>query len=206
MAINLTKGQTINLGKDEHDLSTLSIGLGWKIKKKGLLSFLGQGGEYDLDAVAFLLNETGKVANVGNERLQGGDVIFFNNLKHPSGTVWHSGDNRVGGEGSQDDEQIVLELNRIPPQYHRVLFLVSIYKGIEKKQHFGEVESAFIRASDAKGKEIARYNLDKDPSYVGQCTMLFGEVYRKDQGWKFRALGEAHQTDAFVRILKNYLP
>ena len=63
-----------------------------------------------------------------------------------------------------------------------------------------------MRAIDAKGKEIARYPLSADPSYAGRCTMVFGEVYRKDGGWKFRALGDAHPSDSFVEVLKKYLP
>ena len=99
MAINLSKGQTINLNKDEHDLSSITIGLGWKIQqqKAGLLSglFGGKQEDYDLDAIAFLLDQNDRVANVGDERLVGGDVVFFNSLRHPTGHVYHSGDNRV---------------------------------------------------------------------------------------------------------------
>ena len=210
MAINLSKGQTINLNKDEHDLSSITIGLGWKIQqqKAGLLSglFGGKQEDYDLDAIAFLLDQNDRVANVGDERLVGGDVVFFNSLRHPTGHVYHSGDNRVGGDGAQDDEQIVVKLTSLDSRYHKILFLVCIYQGQEKQQHFGKVDSAYMRAIDAKGKEIARYALSVDPSYAGRCTMVFGEVYRKDGGWKFRALGDAHPFDSFVELLKKHLP
>jgi tellurium resistance protein TerD len=204
MAISLRKGQTISLEKDAHDLSQIVIGLGWKIRKKGFLAKLaGSNAEYDLDAIAFVLNEQGKVTQLG-EKLVGGDVVFFNNLRHPSGQVYHSGDNRVGGSGDNDDEQIVVRLNTIPERYHRILFLVQIYHGRKNNQHFGEVESAYMRAIDAKGKEMARYSLDSDPTYNGKCLMVFGEVYRHGDGWKFRALGEGHATDNFVDILKSH--
>lgn len=205
MAINLQKGQTISLEKETNDLSQITIGLGWKIKKKGFLSGLfGGGPEFDLDAIAFVLDERGKITQLG-ERLTGGDVVFFNNLRHPSGEIYHTGDNRVGGSGSNDDEQIVVRLNTVPPRYHKVLFLVQIYQGIKNNQSFGQVENAYIRAVDAKNKEIARYNLDADPTYNGKCIMVFGEVYRQGGGWKFRALGEGHSTDNFVEILKSHL-
>ncbi|RYD29478.1 MAG: TerD family protein [Verrucomicrobiaceae bacterium] len=210
MGINLIKGQTIDLRKDANDLDRIVIGLGWKIREKKNGFFDGLLGkkddaEFDLDAIAFILNGDGKVGTLGNEKLENGDVIFFNNRRHPSGLVYHSGDNRVGGSGDQDDEQIVVRLNALPPVYSRILFLVSIYKGIEKKQHFGQVASAYIRAVDGKGKEMARYQLNQDPAYGGKCLMVFGEVYRRDSGWKFRALGDAHATDSFIPLLKQHL-
>lgn len=211
MPISLTKGQTINLDKNEHDLSFMTIGLGWKIaqqKKGGLFGGLLQAKQedLDLDAIAFMLDKNSKFTQLGNERMVGGDVVFFNNLQHPSGNVYHSGDNRVGGSGAQDDEQIVVKLNSIGDPYYKILFLVCIYQGQQKHQHFGMVESAYIRAMDAKGKEIARYSLNNDPSYQARCSMVFGEVYRKEGGWKFRAIGEAHPEDSFVPLLKQHLP
>jgi tellurium resistance protein TerD len=210
MAISLTKGQTINLNKDEHDLSCVTIGLGWKIRQKGGMLgglFGGKNGDdFDLDAIAFLLDQNNRVTNLGSKGLVGGDVVFFNSLRHPTGMVYHSGDNRVGGSGAQDDEQIVVKLNSLDGRYHKILFLVSIYQGQKKQQHFGQVESAYVRALDAKGKEIARYSLSADASYQGCCTMAFSEVYRHGGGWKFRALGDAHPFDSFVELLKNHLP
>jgi tellurium resistance protein TerD len=210
MAISLTKGQTISLEKETNDLSQITIGLGWKIKakQKGMLGKLFGGGkqddDFDLDAMAFMLDANGKVANIG-DKLIGSDVIFFNNLRHPSGQVYHSGDNRVGGSGANDDEQVVVRLNTLGAQYDRIVFLVQIYQGIQKKQNFAGVESAYIRAVDGKGKEMARFQLDADPMYQGKCIMVFGEVYRHGGGWKFRALGEGHASDNFVEILKSYL-
>ena len=205
MAISLTKGQTINLDKEKNDLSAITIGLGWKVKKKGLLSKFTSNNDFDLDAIAFLLDEHGKVKNLGDDRLAGSDVIFFNNLRHPSGGVTHSGDNLVGGAGVQDDEQIVVRLSSLKAEYHRILFLVSIYQGKTKKQHFGDIEKAFMRAVDNKGVEIARYDLAEDESRGDTRTLVFGEVYRKDGGWKFRALGEGHSSDSFVEILKKHV-
>lgn len=217
MAINLSKGQTINLDKNAHDLSMVTIGLGWKIrqKKKGFFAkvFGPAEAEFDLDAMAFMLDDQDKVRNFGYERDLGGgrkvglvesDVIFFNNLRHPSGTIWHTGDDLTGGTGG-DDERIIVKLNEIPAHYSKILFLVTIYQGRQKNQHFGEVEGAFIRAVDAKGKEIARYSLSNEPGYEQKCSMVFGEVYRHDGGWKFRAKGDAYPDDSFVTILKQYV-
>lgn len=204
MAINLQKGQTISLEKDTNDLSQVTIGLGWKIRKKGFFAKLGGAQDHDLDAIAFVLDDQGKVRSLG-DKLVGSDVVFFGNLRHPSGQIYHSGDNRVGGSGANDDEQIVVRLNTLPSSVHRILFLVQIYQGKRHNQHFGEVESAYMRAIDARNQEMARYNLGSDPNYNGKCIMVFGEVHRQNGGWKFSALGEGYATDNFVEILKSHV-
>ena len=211
MSINLQKGQTINLDKNQYDLSMVTIGLGWDVKKpepSGLLGKIFQPKEkdYDLDAIAFLLDRDEKIANSGDNNFGGSDIIFFNNQQHPDGTIYSTGDNRTG-EGEGDDEQIVVKLNSINARYHKILFIVSIYKGIENGQHFGKIDNAFIRAVDAKGKEIAKYNLSSDSAYNNMCSMIFAEVYRKDGGWKFRAIGEPKSTDSFIQIIRdsNYI-
>jgi len=222
MAINLVKGQTIDLRKNDKgesfDLSSVTMGLGWDVRQKSGGGFLGKlfgggkGEEYDLDAIAFLLDSNDKVVNLGRTvkntsgrqvALYEGDIIFFNSMKHPSGHIWLTGDNRTGA-GDGDDEQIIVKLDSLDLKYQKILFVVSIYQGSSNNQHFSMVENAFIRAVDAKGKEITRFSLSGDATLNGMCTMVFAEVYRKDDGWKFRAIGEPHQTDTFIEILKKY--
>ncbi|MBC7796883.1 MAG: TerD family protein [Pyrinomonadaceae bacterium] len=214
MAINLQKGQTINLEKSQYDLSEVTIGLGWDVRKApggGGGGFFGKmfGAkdaevEYDLDATAFLLDANDKIINVGDQKLIGGDVIFFNNLRHSSGNIWLTGDNRTGA-GDGDDEQIKVQLNALSPQFNKILFIVSIYQGQQKNQHFGSIENAFIRAVDRNGKEMARFSLSGDASFTNKRSLVFAEVYRRDGGWKFRALGNPYDTDSFVEILKGYM-
>lgn len=248
MAINLQKGQTIDLRKndkgDNYDLSTLTIGLGWDVREKtGFFSKLlgAKDEEYDLDAIAFLLDENGKVVNLGEEKHWNGqfktilyksDVIYFNNVTFPGGTgtaqmvypntlsksqmkdkvnallrngetIVHTGDN-LTGEGEGDDEQIIVKLELLPQRVKKIIFLACIYQGQKKNQHFGMIDNAFIRAVDARGKEIAKYSLS-GTGFSGMCSMVFAEAYRKDDSWKLRALGEAKQTDSFIEILKQYL-
>ncbi|NLR77423.1 TerD family protein [Chitinophaga eiseniae] len=223
MAINLVKGQTIDLRKndsgEEFDLSTVTIGLGWDVRQKkkddGFFGKLFGGAqkeeEYDLDAVALLLDNNGKVANLGRTvqtrdgRSMGlfeGDVVFFNSMKHPSGHIWLTGDNRTGA-GDGDDEQIIIKLNELDNRYQKILFMVTIYQGRQNNQHFGMIENAFIRAVDKKGKEIAKFSLSGDSTYNGMCSMTFAEIYRKDGAWKFRAIGTPHQSDSFIDELKK---
>lgn len=210
MALSLKKGEGLSLRKEDNDLTQVTIGLGWDIaepEKKGFFGslFAPKAPEFDLDAVAFLLDANGKVTNLGPAQdLIKGDVIFFNSQKHPSGHIWLTGDNRTGaGEG--DDEQIIVKLNNLSPQYHRILFVVSIYQGIQRQQHFGLVKNAYIRAVDGKGKELCRYNISGDASYNNMCSLTFAEVVREGSAWKFSAIGTPHNADSFVEVLKNYL-
>ncbi len=212
MAINLVKGQTIDLRKSEigssYDLSTVTMGLGWDVRKKST-GFLGgllggsKDAEYDLDAIAFLLDANGKIANLGNEKLIGGDVIFFNALRHHSGQIWLTGDNRTGA-GDGDDEQIIVKLDSLDLKYQKIIFLVTIYQGRQNNQHFGMIDNAFIRAVDSRGSEIVKFSLSGDSTYNGMCSLVFAEVYRKDGTWKFRAIGDPYPYDNFIEILKNY--
>ncbi len=212
MAINLNKlqkGQTIVLEKKTFDLSKVTIGLGWKVreKKQGFFATLfgaKDEAEYDLDAIAFLMNAQDKVVSLGNQ-LRNGDVVFFNSQKHPSGTVWSCGDNLVGGDGASDDEQIVCLLDKVPARYAKILFLVSIYQGLQRGQRFGEVQGAYIRAVDARGKEIARYELSEEDGAADAQTVIFAELYRHGEDWKFRAIGTPRRTASFVDVLKDYV-
>lgn len=219
MAINLVKGQTIDLRiNDEYqqfDLTTVTVGLGWDIpgKNNSLLGKLfGQQKEttFNLDAVAFLLDSNGKVANLGRTvqmnngnkvGLYEGDVIFFNNKQHPSGHIRLIDDIPA----KSDHQQIIVHLDSLGHQYHKLLFLVSVYQGRQRNQHFGAVENAYIRAVDNNGKEITRFNLSADQNYNGMCSMLFAEVYRKDNSWIFHPLGDPQASDNFIDILKQYV-
>lgn len=213
MAISLKKGQGVSLKKSENDLSMVTIGLGWDIleEKSGFLGglFAKKPAEYDLDVVAFLCGADGKVHDLGkieNDRpsLVNGDVVFFNSMRHHSGHIWLTGDNRTGaGEG--DDEQIIVKLNELPEKYAKVVFVVQIYKGIENGQSFGKVRNAFIRAVDGKGREMTRFDLSGGAQYVECRSMLFAELVRERDGWKFNAVGAPSQSDTFIEFLKQYV-
>ncbi len=210
MAVSLKKGQGVNLRKSEYDLSQVTIGLGWDVAQpSGVFKFLKSQEEYDLDAIAFLLDERGRVARRGSEipgqqMLVGGDIVFFNSMKHDSGCVWLTGDNRTGA-GDGDDEQIIVRLESLPAQYARIVFVVQIYQGIQKGQNFGKVKNAFIRAVDRGGREMCRFDLSGDKSYAGHHSLLFAELSRQGGEWTFTAIGKPYEADSFVHILKEYL-
>lgn len=207
MAISLQKGQGVNLRKDTgFDLSYLRVGLGWQV--------INALPAYDLDAVAFLLDARGKVRNLGqlgdNGRptLIGGDVVFYNSLVHPSGKIRLSGDNRTGSNHHDDDEIIEVDLDNLSTDYTAIVFAVVIFKGKERGQSFAGVSQAKIRALDAKGREICRYEIGGKTDNANHCAMTFARAERDNQGgWVFRAVGEFAETDRFVDLLKaEYMP
>lgn len=212
MAISLKKGQGVSLRKSEFDLSSVTIGLGWDVatEKKGFFKALfgKDDADYDLDAIAFLLDGNGKVRlgsdAQGNVALKDSDVVFYNNMRHQGGAIWLTGDNRTGA-GDGDDEQIIVRLDDIETRHERIVFIVAIYQGRQKGQNFGKVKNAFIRAVDARGQEICRYDISGTAAFAQYCSITFAEVARKDGGWEFRALGEPHETDRFTDLLSSYI-
>ncbi|MEX7749963.1 TerD family protein [Klebsiella pneumoniae] len=213
MTVSLRKGQGVSLRKNEFDLSSVTIGLGWDIneEKKGFLGgiFGKKEEEYDLDVIAFLCNAAGKVTDLGNVEngkptLVNGDIVFFNSLRHKSGQIWLTGDNRTGA-GDGDDEQIIVKLNSIDPKYEKIVFIVQIYNGEKLQQHFGKVQNAFIRAVDGKNVEMARFDLSGGVAFNGQRSMVFAELVRESSSWKLNAIGEPSTSDSFVSHLRNYI-
>ena len=174
MAISLTKGGNVNLSKEAPNLTNMAVGLGWNPRAT-------DGQAFDLDAIAFLVNESGKVR-------ADADFIFFNNLKSSDGSVEHTGDNRTG-EGDGDDEVIKVDLSKVPADVSKVVFCAVIYDGQARNQNFGQVANAYIRIVNTQGgAEVARYDLSEDSST--ETAMIFGELYKNNGEWKFRAVGQ----------------
>ena len=203
MSVSLKKGQKVDLTKDNSGLKSVVVGLGWdeaQPEAKGVFGGLFGGNnnkvqDIDCDAIAFLLDSNERIA-------QRSDVVFFNNLRHNSGCVTHHGDNLTGaGEG--DDEQITVQLSKLPAQYERVVILVSIYKATERHQHFGMIRNAFIRLVDSDtNKELCIYNLSEN--YDGMTALVFGELYRKNGEWKFNAVGQPLQVWSVADLAERY--
>ena len=188
MAISLQKGQKIDLTKTNPGLKKILIGLGWDINK------YDGGSDFDLDAAAFLLGANGKVSS--DE-----DFVFYKNLKHNSGSVEHLGDNLTGaGEG--DDEQIKIDLSKVPANVDKIDFTVTIYDADARKQKFGQVENAYIRVvNDETGEELIRYDLGEDFSI--ETAVVVGEIYRNKGEWKFNAVGSGW-SGGLAALCKNY--
>ena len=188
MAVSLKKGQKVDLTKTNPGLKEILIGLGWDTNK------YDGGSEFDLDTAAFLLGANGKVASDG-------DFVFYGNLKHASGSVEHLGDNLTGaGEG--DDEEIKVDLSKVPADVDKIDFTVTIYDADARKQKFGQVSNAYIRVVDEdSGKEIIRYDLGEDFSI--ETAVVVGEIYRNKGEWKFNAIG-AGWSGGLAALGRNY--
>ena len=178
MGVSLSKGGNVSLTKEAPGLTAVLVGLGWDVRTT-------TGTDFDLDASAIVCDAQGRV-------LSDKHFVFFNNLKSPDGSVEHTGDN-LTGEGEGDDEVIKVNLATVPADVDKIVFPVSIYDADNRQQSFGQVRNAFIRVvNQAGGTEIARYDLSEDAST--ETAMVFGELYRNNGEWKFRAVGQGWLT------------
>jgi tellurium resistance protein TerD len=178
MGVSLAKGGNVSLTKAAPNLTAVLVGLGWDVRST-------TGADFDLDASALLLDASGKVPSDRH-------FVFFNNLTSPDGSVEHTGDN-LTGEGEGDDEVVKVSLTTVPAECERIVFPVSIYDADNRGQTFGQVRNAFIRIVDqSNGTELARYDLSEDAST--ETAMVFGELYRHQSEWKFRAVGQGYAS------------
>ncbi|MDJ0343693.1 TerD family protein [Streptomyces sp. H10-C2] len=177
MGVTLAKGGNVSLSKAAPNLTQVMIALGWDARST-------TGADFDLDASA-LLCANGRV-------LSDEHFVFYNNLKSPEGSVEHTGDN-LTGEGEGDDEEILVDLTKVPERVDKVVFPVSIHEADSRGQTFGQVSNAYIRVVNQFDQaELARYDLSEDAS--SETAMIFGELYRYNGEWKFRAVGQGYAS------------
>ncbi|MEW1738949.1 TerD family protein [Nocardia beijingensis] len=187
MSVTLAKGGNVSLSKQTANLTKVAVGLGWDVRTT-------TGADYDLDASALACGPNLKV-------LSDQHFVFYNNLRSPDGSIEHTGDNLTGaGEG--DDEVINVDLTAVPPSITNIFFPVSIHDADARGQSFGQIRNAFIRVVDATtGVELARYDLTEDAST--ETAMIFGELYRHNNEWKFRAIGQGYAS-GLAGIARDY--
>ena len=204
MSISLQKGQKVSLSKDNAGLSKIIVGLGWDEVQQsssggGFLSALFGGGSkqqpIDCDASALML-KNGKLVDKS-------DIVYFGNLHHKSGTVNHQGDNLTGA-GDGDDEQIVIDLAKVPQEYDKIVIVVNIYQAVQRHQHFGMIENAFIRLVDARNNnEMCKYNLTEN--YSGMTAMIFGEGYTHHGERKVSAVGQGTNDPGLGELSRRFV-
>lgn len=199
MAINLQKGQRISLTKEAPGLTKIMCGLGWDVAKRaggGIFGAFSKTNDCDLDASVICLDSNGKIIDADN-------VIFFGNLSHKSGAIVHLGDNLTGA-GDGDDEQIIVDLSRLPKDIAKLVFTVNIYDCIERKQDFTQVKNAFVRLVNASNnKELAKYNLS-GAEYKGMTGMVMAEIYNHNNEWKMAAVGNGVNVVGLEGLVQSY--
>lgn len=191
MSVNLQKGQKISLDKEAGGtLSRIVMGLGWDaLKKGGLFGFGARTESVDLDASCLMFDEGGKPV----------DVVWFRQLKSTDGSIVHTGDNRTGA-GDGDDEQIVVDLSRVPGQVKSLVFTVNSFTG----QNFSQVQNAYCRIVNAADqKEVARYDLSVQGAHTAQ---IMAKLYRHNGEWKMHAIGENGSGRTFDDLMPMITP
>lgn len=180
MAVNLAKGQRVSLDKG---LTMALVGLGWDTNQ------YDGGYDFDLDACAFILGANGKVRS--DE-----DFIFYNNLDSKDGSVHHTGDN-LTGEGEGDDEVLIIDFTKIPPDVQKIAITVTIHDAQARGQNFGQVSNAYVRVArmagpdDMVGTEVLKFDLMEEFSI--ETALVVCEIYRNGADWKFNAVGAGYQ-------------
>jgi len=194
MGINLQKGQRIDLTKGT-SISRILVGLGWDPVKPGLLRGLFNNVNIDCDASVLMLDANGKITRKEH-------IVYFGNLKSPCNSVVHSGDN-LTGQGEGDDEQINVDLSRVPADVQKLVFIVNIYDCAARKQDFGMIQNAFIRiVNPQNNEEMLKYSLTDN--YAGKTALMVGEIYRYQTDWKFAAIGEGTNDFGLKDIVMRY--
>lgn len=196
MSVSLQKGQKVSLSKEHAGLSKMMVGLGWDEAQKAKGGFFAPKPKpIDCDASALLL-KNGRLCDKS-------DIVYFGNLGHKTGAIQHMGDNLTGA-GDGDDEQILVDLGKIPADYDRIVIVVNIYQAVQRKQHFGMIQNAFIRLVDQRNNgEMCKYNLSED--YSGMTAMIFGEIYRHNGEWKFSAVGQGTTDPGLGELANRYI-
>jgi tellurium resistance protein TerD len=188
MSVSLSKGGNVSLSKEAPGLRAVLVGLGWDVRTTS-------GADFDLDASALMVGANGKI-------LSDAHFVFFNNRSTPENSVRHTGDNKTGA-GDGDDEQIAVDFNLLPENAESVVFLVSIHQeGAAAPKTFGRVRDAYVRVvHQATGMELCRYELTEDA--YDETAVVFGQLYRRDGEWKFRAVGQGYSS-GLAGIAQDY--
>lgn len=187
MAISLTKGQNVSLSKTDPSLKNVLVGLGWDARST-------DGQNFDLDASVFMATENGKVPSDRH-------FIFYNQLVSLCGGVEHTGDN-LTGDGDGDDESVIVRLDKVESNIKSLFITVTIHDAEARRQNFGQVSNAFVRiVNNDTSDEIVRFDLSED--YSTETAMVFGEIYRHNGEWKFRAIGQGY-TGGLYSLCQQY--
>lgn len=208
MAVKLTKGQKVNLRKDNPNLRRIRVGLGWdpvgtsmSAQKQGsegsgffgkLKTFLGITSEVsqsefqrpkqsiDVDSTVIIMGENNVHKN----------TVWYQNLEAYEGAILHKGDNLTGeGEAGADDEQIEIQLDQLPGDIQTLSVIINIFNAYSRHQTFEQIANCFVHVTDMEsGKELVRYDIDGE--FRGMTGIFVADLERSGNDWHFKAIGE----------------
>jgi tellurium resistance protein TerZ len=183
--INLSKGSSISLVKEERKLEEICIGINWgAIQKKFLISFFNETETVDLDGSASMFDANGTMI----------DTVYYRKLLSKDQAIRHSGDDRKGDMDKADDfdnEVIQVNLNQVNPDIKQIFFYINSFKG----QDFATIPYSKIRIFEGNPREVvsvfATFNLSAETTFAHKVSMIMGKLVRENNGWKFVTIGEA---------------
>jgi tellurium resistance protein TerZ len=197
--VNLSKGSSISLVKEEMKLEEVCIGINWgAIQKKFLISFFNETETVDLDGSASMFDESGVMV----------DTVYYRKLLSKDQAVKHSGDDRKGDIDRADEfdnEVIQVNLKNVNPDIKQIFFYINSFKG----QDFATIPYSKIRIFEGTPSQVASvfatFNLSAEPAFVGKVSMIMGKMVREANGWKFVTIGDAigaKNIDETIKVIE----
>lgn len=161
----MIKGSNVGLGDLSENVGSVIVSLGW----------VSPTSEGDADVSVLLLDENGKVRSDD-------DFYFYNNPVAADGSVQVLG--KTPTEDGNED-RISFDLTAVPPGIDRIVVAASRYDG----SHFEELDDLRVVVADGGGEKLLRFAIE-DAGTVS--AIIFGEIYRRGEQWKFRAVGQGY--------------
>ncbi|MDV6167223.1 TerD family protein [Flavobacterium sp. DG1-102-2] len=220
MAINLSKGQKIDLKKSSGEsLTNFCVGVNWGAieSKGGVLGLSKKVQSIDLDLSCVLIDDQNKIADHLYSPLYKEEVLRQfglqkGKLETSDRAMKHSGDDLAGdtgGDDGLDNEIITIDLSKINPKVSQIFFFLNN----AGKEDFSQIPYSKIRMYEGTPtkvvSEFASYNVSAEGQYANKRSIIMGKLYKREGEWKFSAIGDPTE-DTFLgqtiqRIVKNYL-
>lgn len=182
--ITLSQGQVITLSRRGVEISELLVGMGWKPSRTS--------DNMDLDASVVMIEKNGHIK----------EVIYYRNLHDASNSIIHHGDNITGSEKYDeefDDEQISIDLSKVPLSVQCLAFIVNIFQCESRRQKLGDVEDLHIRLIENRSsKVLAKYTTFAQDKF--STGLIIGAVYRSHRKWAFKAMGDCYKVKDYASL------
>lgn len=223
MAINLQKGQRINLKKEAGtELKQFCVGCNWgAVTKPGFLGFGTKVVDVDLDLSCLMFDQSGNLCDHIYSNLyrfaDRNPQLGFPNGKLDSAdrALHHTGDDRTGdqdGDDGLDNEIITVDLQRVNPLICQIVFFLNIYNNEDYAGDFSEIPYASIRMYEGTASKVrsvfAQYDVATKTECAGKRALIMGKLYKHAGEWKFAAIGDSFEDPSIVhtivRVIKDY--